>query len=279
MSKAKTSSPTTPKGEAVVEEKVEAVVDDKVAELSETQVESDVAGEPADDVVKEEVEEPEPADVSETPEEQVKPEVEDAEPAKTEPEKKEDVPEDEKTLESVPDISKDAPLKAESVDDDSDDTPKLEKKNKKIFIIGVLLAGVLLLSTVALGFYFFGGQDTVEETAVEVEEAEEEPAPTLEITELVREDWTIEVLNGSGVAGAAGELQEKLEDLGYEVLEVGNADNSDYEETEVYISSDMIDEADAFIEDLEEELDIVADPQELDDEEAPAVVRIIIGSE
>jgi hypothetical protein len=41
----------------------------------------------------------------------------------------------------------------------------------------------------------------------------------------------IQLLNGSGYAGMAGELASFLRDGGFDVLEVGNADRSDYRST------------------------------------------------
>jgi len=41
----------------------------------------------------------------------------------------------------------------------------------------------------------------------------------------------IEVLNGSGVAKAGLGLAEELRDAGFDVVSIGNADRSDYEET------------------------------------------------
>jgi LCP family protein required for cell wall assembly len=45
----------------------------------------------------------------------------------------------------------------------------------------------------------------------------------------------IEVLNGNGVAGAAGDMSRRLEDLGFAVESIGNADSSSYAETTVIV--------------------------------------------
>ncbi len=47
------------------------------------------------------------------------------------------------------------------------------------------------------------------------------------------EDIRVRVLNGAGVAGAAGTLAEKLKVAGFNVLEVGDANRSDYAVTEI----------------------------------------------
>jgi anionic cell wall polymer biosynthesis LytR-Cps2A-Psr (LCP) family protein len=45
--------------------------------------------------------------------------------------------------------------------------------------------------------------------------------------------FTVEVLNGTGVAGLAGRTAELLRGFGYDVISIGNADRSDYEATEI----------------------------------------------
>jgi flagellar basal body-associated protein FliL len=54
---------------------------------------------------------------------------------------------------------------------------------------------------------------------------------------LDRSDLSIHVLNGSGVTGAAKKAADFLEGLGYNVVDYDNADNSDYAQTEIQISS------------------------------------------
>ncbi len=56
-------------------------------------------------------------------------------------------------------------------------------------------------------------------------------------TKLDRADLDIHVLNGSGVSGASKKMSDYLEGLGYNVIQIGNAENFDYEETEVQLKS------------------------------------------
>lgn len=65
----------------------------------------------------------------------------------------------------------------------------------------------------------------------------EEPTPTPE--EVDRTEYTIEVLNGSGIAGKAGDVQTLLEDEGFTVDSTGNADSYDYEETVIQAGEDV----------------------------------------
>lgn len=56
--------------------------------------------------------------------------------------------------------------------------------------------------------------------------------------ELQRADLTVQVLNGGGIAGAGGKMKTFLEEKGYTVEDVGNADNYDYQETEIIMKAE-----------------------------------------
>jgi calcineurin-like phosphoesterase len=45
--------------------------------------------------------------------------------------------------------------------------------------------------------------------------------------------FTVEVLNGTSTAGLAGRTADLLRGFGYDVITIGNADRSDYENTEI----------------------------------------------
>jgi hypothetical protein len=45
----------------------------------------------------------------------------------------------------------------------------------------------------------------------------------------------VEVLNGNGTAGAAGEMSQTLESMGFQVASIGNAETSSYAETTVVV--------------------------------------------
>ena len=182
------------------------------------------------------------------------------------------------TTKAVPNVPLNAPLEVESAKEDRfEELPPIEKKNKKIFIIGLFIAVVIITSTLSLGYLFLTNQSSKSNVVPEVVEEEKEPTPTP--VKLVREDWTIEVLNGSGIAGAAKKMADKFEELGYTVVKTGNADNKDYETTEVFISSEEKSEGEAklFLEDLDKEFGISDSSGNLSDSTASA--RIIIGSE
>jgi anionic cell wall polymer biosynthesis LytR-Cps2A-Psr (LCP) family protein len=55
--------------------------------------------------------------------------------------------------------------------------------------------------------------------------------------------FTVEVLNGTGVAGLAGRTAELIRGFGYDVINIGNADSADYEFTEIIDHSNFSGEA------------------------------------
>ena len=109
-----------------------------------------------------------------------------------------------------------------------------------------------------------------------VEEVSEEPQSSSEptaVAPLDRKDISLEVLNGSGIAGEAGRVALIFEELGYEILEVGNA--PEQEESELFVSSGITGKEDVLVQDVEKELGL-SSSSELADSTASA--RIILGT-
>lgn len=71
------------------------------------------------------------------------------------------------------------------------------------------------------------------------------PSPTVNPA-----DWTFEVLNGSGVTGAAAKAAEVLKGRGYKVQNVGNAEEQNYEKTQLLVTSERSEAAQALLTDL-----------------------------
>ncbi|OGH12229.1 MAG: hypothetical protein A2776_01770 [Candidatus Levybacteria bacterium RIFCSPHIGHO2_01_FULL_40_10] len=73
----------------------------------------------------------------------------------------------------------------------------------------------------------------------------EKPSPTAKPTSnpvdktsgLDRSQLSIHILNGSGVSGAAKKASDLLEGLGYNVVQIGNAEKTDYAQTEIQVKS------------------------------------------
>lgn len=78
--------------------------------------------------------------------------------------------------------------------------------------------------------------------------AKPSPTPTPEATPtptpepISFEDYSVQVLNGSGVSGAAGDVASTLEDEGFVDVAASNADNQDYTETEVSMKGEVPEE-------------------------------------
>lgn len=150
----------------------------------------------------------------------------------------------------------------------------LDKKNKKIFLIGIVLIVIILSATGLLLFLILGGEK--EKKTIKVEPVKEEVKKPVE-KKLVKEDWTLEVLNGSGVKGLASKKAESLEEAGYTVVKTGNADNQNYEKTELYVSEALEKNANLLIEDLKELYKVTEVKGKLTDSTASA--RIILGKD
>jgi hypothetical protein len=60
------------------------------------------------------------------------------------------------------------------------------------------------------------------------------------------QSFTVEVLNGTAINGLAGRTAEMLRSFGYDVISIGNADNSNYEDTVIIQRSGSDNMVDAF---------------------------------
>lgn len=76
------------------------------------------------------------------------------------------------------------------------------------------------------------------------------PTPTPTPAELNRANLNVQVLNGGGVAGAGSKMKKFLEDKGYKVGDVGNADAYTFDKTQVLVKP----EKQAYLSELENDL-------------------------
>jgi len=171
------------------------------------------------------------------------------------------------------------------------------KSKKKLFaIIGGII--IVLLVIVIGSMAFSGNEDPEEEdifatpatqaptdtptptpTDTNNETTKEDPDPTTgekADTDLDRSEYTILIQNGSGTAGAAGRLADILGDLGYTSGGTENADNFDYLETEIHVSSGNKALLDLLKSDLEDEYTIGETSTDYDGDDDAVV---IIGAE
>ncbi|OGH20639.1 MAG: hypothetical protein A3D74_04255 [Candidatus Levybacteria bacterium RIFCSPHIGHO2_02_FULL_37_13] len=154
---------------------------------------------------------------------------------------------------------------------------KGNKKQKIMFFTGLLFVALILLATLTLIIALNnmqGQEKTIKTVELEAKQPQvEKPTkPSLE-----RSEWTLEVLNGSGIAGAATKISRTLESLGYKVIKTGNAKDDTYTTIHVLIDKAMMDQAELLLADLKDTLPTATLSGELTDSTASA--RIIIGKE
>lgn len=117
-------------------------------------------------------------------------------------------------------------------------------------------------------------EEVKEEKAVEEKSTTKNEESTE--AELARAKYSILIQNGSGTAGAAGRLADILGDLGYKIAGTENADNFEYLETEINVSSENAALLKLLEGDLKDEY-VIGNTSTTYDGDADAVV--IIGAE
>lgn len=148
---------------------------------------------------------------------------------------------------------------------------------KKIFLfvflagcIGIFLIGLLMF--LSKNFDFSKKSDT----SKTIELPKESPTPTVE--EVALDAYEIEVLNGSGISGEAANVEGILEDAGFTVSGIGNADNQNYTETVIAAKDDV---KQGFIDELQKTLEERGPVEviKLSDTGSDSDVVVTVGSE
>lgn len=182
----------------------------------------------------------------------------------------------------------------------------------KARVILIVIGIVILLSLVAFAVIATGGKGEGDLTPTPEQNTptptiQEEPTPTEEITPTVtpkasptsgkgtptptssnsksidkasgldRADLKVAVQNGGGIAGAATKASNLLKGLGYDVVSSGNADNFDYEKTEISVKTTKKAFADLLKKDLADEYTIGSVTTNYTGTDADAI--IIVGQE
>lgn len=140
----------------------------------------------------------------------------------------------------------------------------------------VILVAIIML--IAAGIFLIvrglGGKSEVTPSPTPTENLFT-PSPTETPEEVDKSDVDIQVLNGTGIGGEAAFLQEKLQGLGYEKIDAGNADSTDNETTEVTFSSSL---PEAIVDEITKELeDIYKDVNTTTSRSASIDVKIVTG--
>lgn len=87
----------------------------------------------------------------------------------------------------------------------------------------------------------------------------------------------IRVLNGSGKAGVASSMKDLLESKGYKVTAIGNAQNYDYENTEILTKEDFSNYGEVLVSDLSDNYSVKISSDILEATDS-ADIEVIIGS-
>jgi len=146
--------------------------------------------------------------------------------------------------ETIVDNEEGKEVKSEN-DEEKKDVEEVKEKSDKIIISKRFL--LITLFTAAFVSLLVGGilrfrsgvpQLVKPSPTASIQSAEPiETASPVDETTLA--DYAIQVLNGSGVAGRAGDVADQLKVVGFEGVETGNAKTYDYTDTEVQLKKDV----------------------------------------
>ena len=169
----------------------------------------------------------------------------------------------------IPAVDINAPLSLDSAPPSQSPSP-LEEKNRGLFIGGVLFTLIILAASAGSFVYFYKQESNISEAVPTPASVRPTPAPVFS-----KSGWTLEVLNGSGVAGAAKTYAEKLSSAGFPVLKIGNATGGSYKKNMLYISPDFLPRTQQFLDIAGSLINIASADGVLTDSTAAA--RIIVG--
>jgi len=151
--------------------------------------------------------------------------------------------------------------------------------SKKVFWIIIGTFAVLGVVAGGVGIYWQNKSPTKPAalpTPTSEQTVSSSPSPTSEV-QLKKQGLTIQILNGSGVTGAAKTAQDYLEGLGYSVSAVGNASSSSYTSTQISIKDAKKDYLTQLKKDLSAQYTLVETSDSLEDNSKYDAV-IILGT-
>lgn len=154
------------------------------------------------------------------------------------------------------------------------------------YVIGTVVFLTIAAGALAVFLMQRGGDPANLKSALPVEKESPTPTPTATATarpapEIVldKDAWKFEILNGSGVSGAAAEAKPKLEELGYEVVRIGNADTQDQAETKLFVTDLTDPEVQLLIDDLQAVFPAITVSDEALEESEEITARVILGAD
>lgn len=154
----------------------------------------------------------------------------------------------------------------------------IRKRDLVMFVASFALSFVLIYFAPKVLDMFNSGPDSKPIVLAPTSAPKETPEPTTAPTPAFKkEDVKIKILNGSGTAGKAGEVKDILQKAGFVDMLTGNADNFEYEKTEVQVKKSKAAIFDVLKKDLSENVKLTKSTV-LDDEEASDII-IIVGTD
>jgi len=116
------------------------------------------------------------------------------------------------------------------------------RKEKKGSKKGLVILVIVIVIFIAGAAYYLLTGPSIDESAEQLSPTPDNQVtttPTIPVEEVIRDEISINVLNGTGISGAAGDLKDELESLGYSNVDVGNASSKGYESTELVFDSEV----------------------------------------
>ncbi|PIZ66472.1 hypothetical protein CO051_06690 [Candidatus Roizmanbacteria bacterium CG_4_9_14_0_2_um_filter_39_13] len=147
-------------------------------------------------------------------------------------------------------------------------------------MVKVIIGAIVVVLIGAGGFlYYQSSQKKLANPPTETDvTVDEQPSPTPTPEEVAKDEYSIEIQNGSGIAGEAGRAQSLLEGSNFVVDLAGNADNYDYEETVIQAKEGVSDAwVDQLKEALKEKYSVKPRVETLDDADSDSDVVVIVG--
>jgi hypothetical protein len=156
-------------------------------------------------------------------------------------------------------------------------TSHTKKKNPMMFIMWVI-AGVAAAILVGGSFFAIAKKSTKTVSFVPTPTIAPEPTAMPTPAPVNKLDFTIKVLNGGGVKGAAGKMKTFLEEKGYKVSETGNTSDFTHPQTEIYVKGGKENLLLSLASDLKESYSLGTSAAALEDA-ASTDAQIIVGKE
>jgi hypothetical protein len=155
-----------------------------------------------------------------------------------------------------------------------EETTVPENSQKKNFMWPILSIFIIIL-ILLIGIFAYK-QGVFNKKEVNVVTLTPTPVVTVEPTKTVDlTKYEIEILNGSGVSGEASKQKAALEEKGFTISSIGNADNSDYTDTIIKAKADVEKDFIAKLKDTLNSSFTVGETQSLPDDSSVPVVVII----